>query len=148
MIIGLPNGNSGLSAHLCFTQLRRAVASGVCPASDGGTGHAVTLGDFGVGVAVAMEALDAGATALCRVQQEQDREEQQDQHPSKGGADHGPSCELGGGPERANRKSGEDNSGTALMTIALLLRLRNRLCSSHGETPLSNHGMPSKNHLQ
>ena len=36
----------------------------------------------------------------------------------------------------------------ALMTIALLLRLRNRLSSSHGETLLSNHGMPSKNHLQ
>ena len=54
----------------------------------------------------------------------------------------------GGGPERANRKSGERFNRTQPMTIALLLRLRNRLSSSHGETLLSNHGMPSKNHLQ
>ena len=63
--------------------------SGVCPASGGGLGHAVTGGDLRPGLAIAAVAGNAGAAALSGPEQDHDRKEQQDQQPRKGGADHG-----------------------------------------------------------
>ena len=159
MIIGLPNGNSGLSAHLWKKQILSPSLTGFCPSLDSGLGHTKAFSDGWPGFAVAAVASDARMPALCGPKQDHHWKQQQHEHPRQSGADgHGFSwkwvpVDHGSRAKPSPVLSGERGSGpciplVAVMTIALLLRLGNRLSSSHGETPLSNHGLPSKNHLQ
>ena len=60
-------------AYLSLKQLRKAVVSGVCPASGRGLGHAVTGGDLWPGLAVGACATDLDALALRQIPDNDER---------------------------------------------------------------------------